>query len=398
MSARRSGFLWVATFLLVSACGGSSAAGLDGGALPDSGTVPDSGLLPDGGTLACGGADLSSDPESCGACAHSCQGGACQAGTCLPVMLASGEATPIRLATNGGWLYWTDYGSGEVKRVPVAGGDVETLASGQTNLSGLCADDTHVYWIVSQGAASGIWSATLDGGAPAQLVSGAPSNTLVNVGDSLYWGDRSAKTMMSLKLDGGPGTSWALGEVATDIASDGTQLFWGGYFNALSSQGGLFRSSFDGGSVDGRRDGLDGGIEQLAPAHIVARMALGPGQLGWLDGVFYQSPQSHYDDASVWIMPLDGGAPRQVASLAGQNYLTSTGGQGFTGGLASDDRYLYWTDMTAGVVFRAPWDGGAVEPVVTGQALPVGLATDQTSLYWSTFGSDGGGTVMKLAR
>jgi hypothetical protein len=36
--------------------------------------------------------------------------------------------------------------------------------------------------------------------------------------------------------------------------------------------------------------------------------------------------------------------------------------------------------------------------VVTGQVLPVGLTTDQTSLYWSTFGSDGGGTVMKLAR
>jgi hypothetical protein len=285
-----------------------------------------------------------------------------------------------------------------VKRVPVSGGAVETLASGQTNLSGLCAEDGHVYWIVSLGADAGIWRASLDGGAPEQLVAGSPSNTLGNIGDRLYWGDKSTKAMMSLPLDGGPGTSWAVGGVATDIASDGTQLFWGGYTSALASQGGIFRSSFDGGSVEGRRDGLDGGIEQLAPAHIVARIAVGPGQLGWLEADFYQTPQSHYDDAGIWIMPLDGGASRQVASLAWQNYTTSTGGLGLTGGLASDEDALYWTDMDAGAVFRLPWAGGAVEAVVSGQALPVGLTTDETSLYWSTFGSDGGGTVMKLAR
>lgn len=383
----------VAILLLAGACGGSSAGGPDGG-LPDSGAVPDGGLLPDGGKLECGGqtacgvtcVDLASDPENCGACAHPCQGGGCELGSCQPVMLASGEDKPIRLSANDGWLYWTDYGSGEVKRVPVSGGDVETLASGQRDLSGLCADDAHVDWIVSLGADAGIWRATLDGGVPVQLAAGSPSNTLVNIGNRLYWGDKSTKEMRSLGLDGGSGTSWSLGAVATDIASDGTQLFWGGYISALASQGGIFRSSFD------------GGVEQLAPAHIVARIAVGPGQLGWLEASFYQSPESHYDDAGIWIMPTDGGAPHQVASLAWQNYPTSTGGLGFTGGLASDEDYLYWTDMDAGGVFRMPWAGGVVEPVVTGQALPVGLTTDETSLYWSTFGDDGGGTVMKLAR
>jgi hypothetical protein len=394
----------VAILVLASACGGSSADP-DGG-LADSGAVPDSGLLPDGGELACGSqtacgltcVDVSSDPDNCGACARSCQGGGCASGSCQPVMLASGEDQPIRLTANGGWLYWTDYGSGEVKRVPVSGGAVETLASGQRDLSGLCADGTHVYWIVSLGADAGIWSATLDGGAPVQLAAGSPSNTVVHIGDRLYWGDRFSKEIMTLGVDGGSGASWSLGAVATDIASDGTQLFWGGYSNALASQGGIFRSSLDGGSIEGRLDGLDGGIEQVAPAHIPARIALGPGLVGWLEATFYQTPEGHYDDAGIWIAPLDGGEPRQVAPLAGQNYTTLSGGQGLTGGLASDEDYLYWTDLTAGVVARAPWDGGVAQPLAQGQERPVGLTTDETSLYWSTFGSDGGGMIMKLAR
>ena len=79
----------------------------------------------------------SSDPSNCGRCGHSCLGGACVAGACQPVVLASeqGDSTgggyyaengaalsgPDRIATDGATVFWLDL-SGVVMSIPTAGG------------------------------------------------------------------------------------------------------------------------------------------------------------------------------------------------------------------------------------------------------------------------------------
>jgi hypothetical protein len=71
-----------------------------------------------------------------------------------PVTLVSaasaGFGTIGGLATDNVRVYWgTD--DGDVKAVPVGGGDVTTLAAGQPATSGLAADSTSLYWATAVG-------------------------------------------------------------------------------------------------------------------------------------------------------------------------------------------------------------------------------------------------------
>src|SRR5262245_28739027 len=74
--------------------------------------APSSDASSEGGTtlgdsgLACV-ADLKADPANCGACGHSCLGGACAGGVCRPVVLASAERLRWRgLGVDGQDVYF----------------------------------------------------------------------------------------------------------------------------------------------------------------------------------------------------------------------------------------------------------------------------------------------------
>lgn len=91
------------------------------------------------------------DPGNCGSCGAHCDDGAsCVAGQCgqKPTELLKAEGCgSMRLALTGGSLYWTESSSGKVRSMPVAGGPVAELASGQTAPSMIVADDKAAYWI-----------------------------------------------------------------------------------------------------------------------------------------------------------------------------------------------------------------------------------------------------------
>jgi hypothetical protein len=63
--------------------------------------------------------------------------------------------------------------------------------------------------------------------------------------------------------------------------------------------------------------------------------------------------------------------------------------------LAVNDGFVYWTDMGADTVNRAPQDGGPTQLLASAQNVPLRLAFDETFVYWS---SNLGGAIMKVRK
>ena len=61
--------------------------------------------------------------------------------------IAGGEDYPYALAVEGADVYWTTWGKGTIRRVPAAGGEVQTLAQGEPQPNAISVDASHVYWL-----------------------------------------------------------------------------------------------------------------------------------------------------------------------------------------------------------------------------------------------------------
>jgi hypothetical protein len=64
-----------------------------------------------------------------------------------PVVLASQQPGPIGVAVDATHAYWTCEGDGSVRRRPLAGGETETIASGQQKPWTLVGTDVALYWV-----------------------------------------------------------------------------------------------------------------------------------------------------------------------------------------------------------------------------------------------------------
>lgn len=62
---------------------------------------------------------------------------------------------PFYLAVDGTSAYWIDQLGGTVSKVPVGGGAVTLLASGQSSPSAIAVDGTSAYWTNKGGAIDG---------------------------------------------------------------------------------------------------------------------------------------------------------------------------------------------------------------------------------------------------
>ena len=92
-----------------------------------------------------------SDPKNCHLCDRTCpQGAACNAGKCTDAPTevgSSSECGQMRLVVQGQYLYFTKPLSGEVKAIPLDGGDLLDLASLQESPTQIVADADGVYWV-----------------------------------------------------------------------------------------------------------------------------------------------------------------------------------------------------------------------------------------------------------
>lgn len=61
--------------------------------------------------------------------------------------IADEQDQPWAVRVSGAFVYWTNVGSGEVRRVPTTGGAIEDLASGQDSPRALYVDGQRAFWI-----------------------------------------------------------------------------------------------------------------------------------------------------------------------------------------------------------------------------------------------------------
>jgi hypothetical protein len=118
-------------------------------------------------------------------------------------MLAS-VGQPGDVIVSGTGIYFTDLSDGAVLTVPIAGGAVTTLASGQADPVRLASDGTYIYWSSSLGAAIG--RTRQDGtGVPSRVaVANQPWGLAVDA-TYVYWADTGTSTVLRAPKDGGDG-------------------------------------------------------------------------------------------------------------------------------------------------------------------------------------------------
>ena len=121
-----------------------------------------------------------------------------------PVVLASGLANPGAIAVSSGVLYFTELaggatGMGTVKQIPVAGGAVTTLATGQNSPTNLVTDGVSLYW--TNTGSFQIMKMPIAGGVTPVIYAGGqdvPSG-LALFGNTVYWAAASGVWMASPK-------------------------------------------------------------------------------------------------------------------------------------------------------------------------------------------------------
>jgi hypothetical protein len=344
-------------------CGiGNAAPSCITGSLSDCGYVP-----------ACS-ADLSTDPQNCGRCGHSCQGLACTGGICTPPQLSFGPPFyPSDWASDGTYIYASDCsGAGTVIRIPAGGVPssgaplVYTTGSGPW---GIAIDASSVYWLQDSGGT--VWSAPIGGGSPTQLGTygqswfsgcGGP-HSIATDANNLYW------AMQPFSGFGYVFTVPKAGGQVQVLAHDAFVLRGTLAVDANN----VYFLSYDGGENGQLRSvpkttlndaGTPSTILATFPNDQVMDVRL-------VGSTFYVGG----DSTSIYDVPLAGGTP--ATFWAGYVGLSPRY-------IDTDGTTLFFTDFIDGNVYAKPFAGGYAQRIAVGQTEPDYILVDANSVYWTS--------------
>ncbi len=299
-----------------------------------------------------------------------------------PVVVATNQENPARLAVDTNNLYFTNpgHGGGTVVKVALAGGTPVVLASGQNDPQWIAVDQQSVYWIDDVVGGS-VMKVGIDGGAATTLAPGlrGPEGIALDA-QNVYWCVDLDNTVMRVSKGGGTPavltTIPAADNFGGGIAVDSTSV----YFTTSSSLVG---------SVMKLGLGLDPGAPvplasgQSDPTELVVDAT----SIYWIN---QGSVADNFNDGSVMKVAIAGGAPVVLASS-----------QRLPFGIAVDGTHVYWTipgsaagNFADGTVMTVPLAGG-VPSVLAQGGDPNDIVVDSTTAYWvDNFGSE----VMRVAK
>jgi len=335
--------------------GGAGTAGQSGqaGAAGAAGTS--------GASNECGGADLTSDPKNCGACGHDCDGGACKAGVCQGVVLASGQRLARSLVQDATSLYWvvspssTDSG---IMKIAKSGGTPEWLVPVQSKfLARVAIANGELYYAAFEAKPDGaIMKVPVSGGTPVTVVGSRdyPDSVAVD-STSVYWSEGlPGWALAKAPLTGGAAVLLAQSadgdhRGARAIAVDSSGLYWTvSQHDASGKEAALMKSGL-----------------QAGPATSLVSGLLEP----W--GILLNASDVYWTDVSDYTV-------NKVPSSGGGVVVLATGES--ASDLAIQGDSIYWGNSSA--IRKMPVAGGTPVSIVTGQTNPGGVNVDDASVYW----------------
>jgi hypothetical protein len=319
--------------------------------------------------------DTTSDPANCGACGHSCNGGACRNSLCQPVVVANSQARPFAVTVDAAHVYWTDVNDDTVKRAGLSGGGPENVATNQTSPTGIAVDELGAYWL---NYGDGSVNRGLPGQNPTQITIG-PTGAVALAKDAtdLFWiTDDSSGNVLTAPRSGasGPGTLASNVASGVDVALDGTHVYFtvgGGGF--LGGGGEIWRVAKDGRSNAERLIGNQSD----------------PGGIAVFGGLVYWCNRG---SGNVRSIPVTGGLFSTLVA----------GNQNMPFAVAVDSSGIYWVNYNDGAVMQLPAGQSTPRPrlLAQGPTTARDLALDATSVYWITEGdqTQANGTVMAVVK
>lgn len=276
------------------------------------------------------------------------------------------------------------------------------LASGQGNLVGVEVDATHVYWLEFD--TGEIRRMPLDGGAVDTVVpagADALAEEMALVGDFVYWTTRTQNAILRAPKAGGPIETIASNQAfATAIKADNTYLYWtaDGAVRRMPIAGGPIEDIDVGGPAGEQLEldagflyvaGVNGstivGVDKRTGAHKV--LAYDDTSLGSTLAVFNEHLYYTASDDSIRRVSRHGADERIIAPPRGGTYALAVGMEGVYWGADADN------GMGA-AVYRMPRDSDPA--VVAAGYQSIGdIVLSPNAVY---FIDQDGGTVNTIAR
>jgi hypothetical protein len=301
---------------------------------------------------------LLDDPANCGACGHSCLGGACKGGKCEPFQLAS-ASQPSGLAVDKTHVYFTAPSLAYIQRVQ-RDGKCAPAAPCPQDFVGAGVGDNAVgpqvrgpTAVVSDGATV-IWTANA-AGLVVKRAAVLPAGPLTTIGNA---------------TSTNPGY----------LALGGGKIWWTtGFGNADPAP------HVRGANLDGT------GLVTIANFQTPVNTFKGTGGIA-------------ADATAVYWASQNGGVYRAAFNEPTCNEGSVTapsckqfGSSGGAYGVAVDDNFVYWTEPTSGVVKRAAKTGGQSTVIASGQDYPQAIAVLGTFVYWGNAATTGAtaGTIRR---
>jgi hypothetical protein len=299
-------------------------------------------------------------PPTGDASSDACVGGGCVAppippcdGPCSPVLVAM-DTQVKGLAADESGVYWTEQGIGDIKRANVDGSGVTTLFDGNQAPALLALDDTFVYWTEpNAGLVSAVRKDAVHGARVSLSGFNDVSAIAVSQGE-VFFHVRLTGAVQRAPIALGTSTlvTTQTGAQVVRLAAD-SQFVYLGTTGPSDRVRRAPRATVSGAPVDLTAKGASDFREFAIDATRVYTA-------GGVDGV-------------VVSEKIDGtGSP-----------ITHASAEATPSCVAVDDAYVYWADLASGLVRRTTKAaGGAVETLATGQAQPFAIAVNSRAVYW----------------